>query len=86
MFYCIENRSKGGATREQQPKSGCSNLVSHITSSHPNYNELFETQPSKNQMSFYSLKKVNIFSWLDFILTNSLPVSNSVRKIPFLNT
>lgn len=66
---------KCGAIREKKPNTGWSNLMSHITKEHPAY--LQETNQSGNQpslkMTFYSAKTINIYGWINWILSCGLP-------------
>ncbi|KAL0212388.1 hypothetical protein RCL1_006014 [Eukaryota sp. TZLM3-RCL] len=66
-------------TRMQKPGTGYSNLWSHITSHHPDYEILMSqfNENSESNLERFIVRDMsrNCFYWLDWIMTNLLPFS-----------
>lgn len=60
-----------GIKRKQGAKSGYTNLMSHITSSHKNYEQLLSSDQLKlDEYFFVSDKAKQIYGWIDWIVTD----------------
>ena len=71
-FYTKESNSnwkcKCGVVRQQKPKSGYSNLLSHLNTQHPDWKTQVTQQMSSSSCTnfFASKKAVNIHSWIQW--------------------
>ena len=65
MYKC-----KCGVTSTQKPKTGYTNLMSHINAQHTNHVQELEATNSKDvqtQLKFVDKSSSNIFSWIEWI-------------------
>ena len=80
-----------GTTRKQKKGSGFSNLMSHLREKHDDWEQLYEEFKKNNpkskkapagQVFFVNAKVVLLHSWLDWIVTDNLPIA-TVEKPTF---
>ena len=64
--------------------SGYSNLFSHITQFHPDYQEIMKSKGTNIQHSFINKKAANIFKWLEWIVMDNLPFKTQIWKISLM--
>ena len=64
-----------GKVRKQSKASGFQNLVSHIHSAHPNFEELMRTGTKTIQNHFISDYALNVHGWLEWVIVGGHPVS-----------
>jgi hypothetical protein len=79
-YFKLENPEKSdekyickcNTRRTQKPNTGWSNLLSHITTDHPEHVEEYSNHIKKNSLDNYfkpSQKALKIYGWLDFIIS-----------------
>ena len=82
-----------GTTRKQKKGSGFSNLMSHLREKHGDWEQIYEDFRKNNPKSkkapaghvlFVNPKVVLLHSWLDWIVTDNLPIC-TVEKSTFRN-
>jgi hypothetical protein len=82
-----------GTTRKQKKGSGFSNLMSHLREKHDDWEQLYEAFKENNHKSkkapaghvfFVNPKAVLLHSWLDWIVTDNLPIA-TVEKTTYRN-
>ena len=82
-----------GTTRKQKKGSGFSNLMSHLREKHGDWEQIYEDFRKNNPISkkapaghvfFVNPKVVLLHSWLDWIVTDNLPIC-TVEKSTFRN-
>ena len=77
---------KSGSTRVQKPKSGFSNLISHLDSAHQNWRDMAENSfklrmdnaTSRNDIRKFIIlsdKAQNIYSWTLWVISEDLPLN-----------
>ncbi|ETN23340.1 hypothetical protein PPTG_02934 [Phytophthora nicotianae INRA-310] len=67
-----------GTARKQQVGSGYSNLMSHITTKHPQYEEMYSAATSSGTLQsfgFVSQETNHRFQWLRWFVERNLPIS-----------
>ena len=71
--------------KELIKKKGCgwTNLVNHLKSQHPDYNEIEENKQAKidNFVSLKNKKAENVFGWLEWICVELLPFSTVEKEM-----
>ena len=85
----IEFKCLWGRERKQNLGSGFSNLLNHVKSDHPEYNnEMNKKFKDGNTSMIFSKKTWNVYSWLQWIIEGGHPFSfvesKSTRKYPTL--
>jgi hypothetical protein len=75
-----------GITRTQDLKKGYSNLISHIYSQHPDWQEIMGTSNLGGPNVFVNKKANTIFAWLEWIVMENLPFSFIERDLTRKNT
>jgi hypothetical protein len=77
------HRCRCGTVRKQANWNGISNLVSHVRSEHPNHVSLMLAATSAETGSiidYVRRSSLNLFSWLEWVLKNNLPLSFSENE------
>ena len=68
---------KCGKTLKQKPSTGWSNLANHIRAQHPEAEQVAENQLriTDTDLIKSNKKAINIYSWLDWVITEMKPFS-----------
>jgi len=78
-----------GTRRKSKKGSGYTNLMSHLNDKHPNWPEIYgnfllsnpqSAKSTSGSMFFKNPKVIKIYSWLDWVVTNNLPISCVSKK------
>lgn len=64
-------------SRSQAKGTGRTNLMNHLTTTHPTYQSIMaEKKDPSSLKQYFTPKSSNIYGWLDWIITNGLPFSS----------
>jgi hypothetical protein len=72
-----------GTTRKGKPQTGWSNLMTHVTMSHPNYLTEYNSSLKAGAIHkfFYTEKTKSIHGWLEWLLTCNLPFDTVEKEM-----
>jgi hypothetical protein len=73
-----------GTYRKRKKGCGWTNLIGHIISHHPDYNEKLNQSVTQNMAMFVDKKSLNAYGWIDLVVARNYPLqevdSVEVRK------